>query len=125
VSQFVALGAGFLTVITNDGWWGDTPGYKQHLTFSQLRAIENRRSVVRSANTGISCFINQKGEIEQSLGWDEKGVLIQEINQNEEVTFYVKYGDIFGRVSAFLLIGIFVMGISDFLKSRSKNLKHT
>ncbi len=125
VSQFVSLGADFLCVITNDGWWGDTPGYKQHLTFSQLRAIENRRSLARSANTGISCFINQKGEIIDRLNWDEKGVLIQKINKNDSITFYTKYGDIIGRISVFLLIGIFIMAVSDYLKSRSKKLKST
>ncbi len=46
-------------MITNDGWWGNTPGYKQHLSFSRIRAIEMRRSVARSANTGVSAIINR------------------------------------------------------------------
>jgi len=51
--------ADFLAVISNDAWWGDTQGYKQLLAYTQLRAIENRRSIVRSANTGVSCIICQ------------------------------------------------------------------
>ncbi|MFD1552160.1 apolipoprotein N-acyltransferase [Putridiphycobacter roseus] len=123
VSEFVSMGADFLCVITNDGWWGDTPGYKQHLIFSQIRAIENRRSLVRSANTGISCFINQKGEIVEALDWDKKGAMVQSINKNDTITFFTQYGDIIGRVSAFLLIGIFIMAVSDYLKSKGKTLK--
>ncbi|MDX1351211.1 MAG: nitrilase-related carbon-nitrogen hydrolase, partial [Putridiphycobacter sp.] len=102
------------------GWWGDTPGYKQHLSFSQIRAIENRRAVARSANTGISCFINQKGEIEQSLGWDVEGAIAGTINKNKAITFYVKYGDLIGRIAEFLVIGIFLMSISNFIRDKKK-----
>ncbi|MCF0206793.1 MAG: apolipoprotein N-acyltransferase, partial [Bacteroidales bacterium] len=69
---FVRDGANMIFVITNDGWWHDTPGYRQHCSFSRLRAIENRRSIARSANTGISCIINQRGDIVESLGWWER-----------------------------------------------------
>jgi apolipoprotein N-acyltransferase len=120
VSQFTKLGAEIICVITNDGWWGDTPGYKQHLSFSQIRAIENRRAVARSANTGISCFINQKGEIEQSLGWDVEGAIAGTINKNKAITFYVKYGDLIGRIAEFLVIGIFLMSISNFIRDKKK-----
>src|SRR5690606_18143444 len=57
------LGSQAIIVITNDGWWGNTPGYKQHFSFSRLRAIENRKSVARSANTGTSGFIDQRGNV--------------------------------------------------------------
>lgn len=121
VTQFSKIGAEIICVITNDGWWGDTPGYKQHLTFSQLRAIENRRSVARSANTGISCFINQKGEVIKKMGWNEEGALIGSINRNSTSTFYIQYGDLIGRVSEFLLIGIFLMAISNSVRLKRKN----
>jgi apolipoprotein N-acyltransferase len=105
-------GAQALFVITNDGWWGDTPGYKQHMSFSRLRAIESRRSVARSANTGISCIINQRGDIIQQLGWWKAGVLRGNINKNDDITFYSTYGDVMGRsftfVSALLLLFTFV-----------------
>ncbi|MFK8037001.1 MAG: apolipoprotein N-acyltransferase [Crocinitomicaceae bacterium] len=125
VTQFTKMGAELLCVITNDGWWGDTPGYKQHLTFSQIRAIENRRSLARSANTGISCFINQRGDIEQMLDWNVEGVISQEINRNLEITFYVRYGDLLGRISEFLLIGIFLMAISNHIRRKKQISKET
>jgi len=66
VTDYVKNGANILCVITNDGWWRDTPGYRQHFNYACLRAIETRRSIVQSANTGISGFINQRGEILQA-----------------------------------------------------------
>lgn len=101
VTGYVKNGANLLFVITNDGWWGDTPGYHQHNSFSSLRAIETRRSVARSANTGITCLINQKGEILQQLGWWKRGALKGALNANDEMTFYVKNGDYIGRAAAF------------------------
>ena len=116
VSYFTRQGAEIIAVMTNDGWWEDTPGYKQHRMFSQIRAIENRRSVARSANTGISCFINQRGEIIKELGWNKEGIVQAEINRNDTFTFFVRYGDIFGRISLFLSIGLFIFAIVVFLK---------
>jgi apolipoprotein N-acyltransferase len=105
-------GAEAVFVITNDGWWGDTPGYKQHMSFSRLRAIESRRYVARSANTGTSCIINQRGDVLQQTSWWEPAVLKGTIHKNKELTFYSIYGDIMGRsfvfVSALLLLFTFV-----------------
>lgn len=111
VSQQVMSGAEFIAVITNDGWWGDTPGYKQHSSFSSLRAIENRRSVARSANTGISCFINQRGDVLSNTKWDEALALKVIINKNNKITFYTKYGDILGVLftSIFILLITFII----------------
>jgi apolipoprotein N-acyltransferase len=118
VSYFTRIGADILTVITNDGWWQDTPGYKQHRMFSQIRAIENRRSVARSANTGVSCFIDQRGEIISEIGYNKAGAIRATINRNDEFTFYVAYGDIFGRISLFMAIGLFIFACVTYLKSR-------
>ncbi len=102
VAKFVKKGADILLVITNDGWWGNSPGHKQHLEFSKLRAIETRRSVARSANTGISGFINQKGDvIEQSKYW-ERTALRNTIKTNDKQTFYVRYGDYIYKSAVFL-----------------------
>lgn len=104
VTEFVKKGADILFVITNDGWWGNTPGHKQHLEFSKLRAIETRRSVARSANTGISGFINQRGDIiEQSKYW-EQTALRNTLKTNDKLTFYVRYGDYIYKVAVFLTI---------------------
>jgi apolipoprotein N-acyltransferase len=105
-------GADFIAVITNDGWWEDTPGYKQHMSFSRLRAIENRRSVARSANTGISCFINQRGDVIQQTKWWEPSALRSRINKNSDFTFYTERGDVLGRTSFIaivLLIGLWLV----------------
>ena len=102
VTKFVKNGADMLFVITNDGWWGNSPGHKQHLEFSKLRAIETRRSVARSANTGISGFINQRGDIiEQSNFW-EQTALRNTLKTNENMTFYVRHGDYLYKISVFL-----------------------
>ena len=71
--EFVAKqanqGADFLCILTNDGWWGDSPGHAQHFSFAKLRAIENRKWVARSANTGISGFIDEKGNVIQKTSY--------------------------------------------------------
>ena len=99
VSKYVRNGANIIFVITNDGWWGNSPGYKQHFLFSRLRAIETRRSIARSANTGISGFINQRGDVSQATQYWVPAAIRQTINANDEITFYVKYGDYLARIA--------------------------
>ncbi len=108
VGEFVKKGAQFIGVITNDGWWGNTPGHRQHLDFSRLRAIETRRHVARAANTGISCFINARGEITQSLAYEKTGYLTATVKLNDNITFYTRHGDYLGRLGAFLA-GMFLV----------------
>jgi len=102
VTGFVRNGAEFLTIITNDGWWGDTPGHRQHARYAKLRAIETRRDIARCANTGISGFINQRGDFFQATPYWEEAVISQTIKANDKITFYVKYGDYLGRIALFL-----------------------
>lgn len=104
VTGYVKKGAELIFIITNDGWWKNTPGYKQHMSFARLRAIETRRSIARSANTGISCFINQRGDVFQPTGWWVDAVIQGTINSNDKLTFYVKYGDYIARISLFTSI---------------------
>ena len=80
--DFVRRGAQFMAIISNDGWWGDTPGYKHLFTISRLRAIEHRRAIARSANTGMSGFISARGDIGQTLGWEKRGVLTAAVPLN-------------------------------------------
>ena len=103
---YVNAGAKFMTIITNDAWWGDTPGYRQHASFASLRAIELRRDIARCGNTGISGFINQRGEYVSSTPWWEQTTLSGKVNFSGRRTFFVEHGDIVGRVStlAFLLL---------------------
>ena len=113
-AETIRKGAGLIFVITNDGWWGNTPGHKQHFLFSVLRAIETRRSLARSANTGISAFINQRGDVFQKTAYWVPAVIRQKINVNNKLTYYVKNGDYIARISAFIsalvLIISFVQG---------------
>ena len=102
--QYVDDGAQMLSVITNDGWWGDTPGYRQHFSYSRLRAIELRRDVARCANTGISGFINQRGDVVSQSGWWVPDVLESKVNLSSEKTFFATYGDIVGRVCTFVCL---------------------
>jgi apolipoprotein N-acyltransferase len=108
VSEYVKNGANIICVITNDGWWRDTPGYKQHFVYARLRAIENRRDVAQSANTGISGFINQRGDVLQKTSWWKGDVITQALLLNEEKTFYVKYGDYIGRTAFYMSVVIFL-----------------
>lgn len=99
VGDYIRQGANLICIMTNDGWWNDTPGYRQHCQYARLRAIEMRRDVVRSANTGISCFINQKGEITDNTNWWEDDCIRRDLNLNTKLTFYAKHGDYFGNIS--------------------------
>ncbi|WP_461639748.1 apolipoprotein N-acyltransferase [Labilibaculum euxinus] len=101
---------GFLCMITNDGWWKTTPGYKHHFNFSRLRAIETRRDYIRVANNGISAYINSKGTIIAKSTWWKKEVLTGRLKLRENKTFYSEHGDFIGRVCLFIatLLLIFV-----------------
>ena len=114
---YVRKGAQLLTVITNDAWWGDTPGYRQHLAYSSLRAIETRRDIARCANTGISALIDQRGRILERTAWWEPAVLKGTVHLNERETFFVRAGDLVGRVSVFvfalLLLAAFVRRLNN------------
>lgn len=107
-TEYIKKGANMMVIITNDGWWKDTPGYKQHLRYASLRAIETRRSIARSANTGISAVIDQRGTIVEQLQWWTRDTIFAQLNLNNKQTFYVQYGDIVGRSSA-AVIGIFLL----------------
>ncbi|MEO5570358.1 MAG: apolipoprotein N-acyltransferase [Bacteroidia bacterium] len=98
VSHYVRKGAQLLFIITNDGWWGNTPGHRQHLVYGRLRAIEMRRSIARSANTGISCFINQRGDISQPTKYWEDDAIKSTLNANNGMSFYAKHGDGFFKI---------------------------
>lgn len=111
VTDYIKKGANFLAILTNDAWWRNTQGHKQLLSYTRLRAIETRRSVVRSANTGISAFINGRGEVLQTLPYGVQGSLKGTIALNEEVTFYVRMGDYLARIAYFLAFFIFLSAI--------------
>ncbi|WP_378183646.1 apolipoprotein N-acyltransferase [Aquimarina sp. SS2-1] len=117
VTGYIRNNADFLAIITNDAWWGVTQGHKQHLSYAKLRAIETRRSIARSANTGISAIINQTGNLVASLSYNEQGALKGKLKTNDKITFYVRAGDYLARVAIFLMILIFLFS---FTKRRKK-----
>ena len=104
VASSVKKGAQFIAIITNDGWWENTPGKDQHLDYAKLRAIENRRWVCRSANTGISAFINERGDVVQHTKWWVRTALKQDINLNSDLTFYTLHGDYIAILGSALAI---------------------
>lgn len=108
MSGYMRDTAEFIAVITNDGWWGNTPGYRQHMNYARLLAVEFRKSVARSANTGISCFINQRGDIMKQSEWWKEDVLSETILKNNNITFYAKHGDYIGFICAFIAITLLI-----------------
>ena len=103
-TDYIRKGARAMTIITNDAWWGDTPGYRQHLSYASLRAIETRRAIARCANTGISAIISPSGEIVSETQWWTPAVLEGRIPLRDDMTFFVVHGDITGRICTFLFI---------------------
>jgi apolipoprotein N-acyltransferase len=106
VSEYVKNGAQWLGIITNDAWWENTPGYKQHFSYARLRAIETRKWVARSANTGISGFIDPLGQEYQKTDWYEKKCIVQNIYANKYLTFYSRISDL--MVIGLLLLSYFI-----------------
>ncbi len=104
VTGYIRKGAQAIFIMTNDGWWDNTAGHRQHLYFASLRAIETRRDIARSANTGISAFINQRGDILQPARYGEAAVIKGPVRFNEAFTFYARWGDIIGRIALFAAI---------------------
>ncbi len=120
VREFVKKSASFLVIITNDGWYGKSSGPYQHAAYAMLRAVENRKSVVRAANTGISEFIDPYGRyIGKQTRLDEKVTLAAEIPIDDQITFYTEHGDWIAYVAEIISAGVILIGL--FLKFKSKN----
>ncbi len=118
VREFVKRGAQFLVVITNDSWYGNTSGPYQHFQYSILRAVENRKSIVRCANGGISGFIDPYGRVQKKTKFHEKTELADVIKLNDRKTFYTKYGDIIVYIS--LVVFAFSFAFTIFKKFKNK-----
>lgn len=100
VSAFVEKGAEFLVFTTNDSWWGNTSGARQHNQYSILRAVENRRWVVRCANGGISSFVDPMGKMYDQTEMYTEAYIQREIEPLQYKTFYSLHGDWFARICA-------------------------
>lgn len=118
LTQYIRNGANVIAIITNDGWWANTSGHKQHMHYARLRAIETRRWVVRSANTGISCYISPEGKIFDAQPWDKAASIKMNIQQADDFTFYVRYGDILSRIATGLALILLI--VSTFIWARNR-----
>ncbi len=122
VRKFYQKGGNFIVNITNDGWFGNTSGPYQHFSISVFRAIENRKPLVRAANSGISGFIDSRGRIMSKTKLFDRTYLIERIQLNDKLSFYTKYGDIFAYtcivVSLIFLFGNISIGGKKWLHLR-------
>lgn len=120
VGEYVKKGANILTIMTNDGWWGNTPGHKQHLAYAGLRAIETRKWVARSANTGISAVIDPTGAVRSSEPWNKMSTIKYAIPVINGTSFYVSMGDYLYKLASLLSMLLILLKIKDrFIKSKA------
>ena len=120
MSRYIHNGADLIAIITNDGWWGNTPGYHQHENYARLRAIETRRWIVRSANTGVSCVIDPDGNIIDPQPWVQAAAIKQAVPAlNSKLTIYVRYGDLLSKAALLLAILFLCWNIVTILKTRN------
>jgi apolipoprotein N-acyltransferase len=117
-TEYMRRGANLIFIITNDGWWDDTPGYVQHLNIGKLRAIENRRQIARSANTGISCFIDEYGNISKATGWWQEAVIRDEMHTHDSLTFFARFGDLISYLSLLLATLLTAQAVYTGIRSR-------
>lgn len=110
LGEFVHQGANVLAIITNDGWWKNTDGYKQHLLYGRMRAIEHRLPIVRCANTGTSAFIDASGNIHHATKWWEPAAFTIKVPVLKSNTFYTRSGDYIGKIAGFLSV-FFLTGL--------------
>jgi apolipoprotein N-acyltransferase len=87
-AEMCRKGAQAFIIITNDDWWGNSPGYRQHFSYARIKAIENRRYVARAANTGMSGVIDAYGTILSSSNYKETQAILSEIKLNATITFF-------------------------------------
>jgi apolipoprotein N-acyltransferase len=106
VRQFARLGAEVLVNISDDGWYGDTSAAWQHLDMARMRAIENRRWILRDTNTGVTAAIDPYGRVRQSIPRHAVDSLPAQFGFRDDITFYTAHGDVFGWACAILGLGI-------------------
>ena len=119
-TQYVRRGARLMTVITNDAWWGDTPGYRQHLSYARLRAIELRRDLARCANTGISALIDARGDVLARTPWWQRTTLEGSLRLRDGQTLFVRYGDVTGRICLLMAVLLCLALLRECIQDRRK-----
>jgi apolipoprotein N-acyltransferase len=109
VREFVKRGSELIVVITNDGWFGESSAPFQHLRMGIVRAVENRRWIVRSANTGVSAIIDPYGRIVAQTRIGVRTVLDGVVQYKTERTFYTEHGDLFAYLNTAVVIAAAVV----------------
>jgi apolipoprotein N-acyltransferase len=104
VRQSIAQGAQVFVNISNDGWYGDSGAYAQHLRQARLRAVENARWLLRDTNTGVTSVIDPYGRITESIPRKQRGALLAHYALAEETTFYTRHGDWFAWLCAIICL---------------------
>lgn len=118
VRRFVNDGASMITVITNDGWWGRTSGHIQHYDYARLRAIENRRMVLRSANNGQSGVIDARGNVLIRTEYWTRDRFTYQVPVYERTTLYTRYGDWFPWLNLLAVLGVFGLLVRERVQRR-------
>jgi apolipoprotein N-acyltransferase len=106
VREFSQLGAEVLVNISDDGWYGDTSAPWQHFNMARMRAIENRRWILRDTNTGITAVIDPYGRVRQSIPRHQEDALPAAFGFRDDVTFYTAHGDVFAWGCVVLALGL-------------------
>ena len=124
--QFVLKGANLFVDVTNDGWFLHSVGSRQHLSNAIFRCVETRRPMVRAANTGVTCFINEFGRVTEILRDDAgstftEGVLTSEtsVPARDNLTFYTRHGEVFAQTCA--VISILIVSVLGLVWIRRKS----
>jgi len=108
VRKFYSKNGDFIVTVTNDAWFGKTAGPYQHFSMAVFRAIENRKPVMRSANSGISGFIDSNGRIVAKTELFKRQFLTREIKTDDTLTFYSGYGDLFTYLCIVIAAVLFI-----------------
>ena len=101
-----ANGAEVLVNISDDGWYGDTSAPWQHLNMARMRALENRRWLLRDTNNGVTAAIDPYGHVRQSIPRHQADALPAQYGFRSDITFYSAHGDVFAWVCAILSLGV-------------------
>jgi apolipoprotein N-acyltransferase len=120
VRHFAKNGAEVLVNISDDGWYGDTSAPWQHLNMARMRAIENRRWLLRDTNNGVTASIDPYGRVRQSIARHQVGELPAQFAFNADITFYSAHGDVFAWLCAILSVGVVVWSLQVGAESGSR-----
>jgi apolipoprotein N-acyltransferase len=120
ISNFVKRGAELITVVTNDSWYGNSSGPYQHKDISIIRAVENRRTVIRAANGGISCIIDPLGRTKIQSEMFTKTIIVGDVSLENNQTFFTKYPLIIPTLCSVVSVWIFGIFLLKKLKVKLK-----